>query len=603
MKYKYPLLRLSLSLELFAYSFPGALMLYLILLCTNLMEQLQLVMIIVTLAFGPAILLFSILRIRNLAQVFRALRNAENIKEEDLVHFKLILLHRPRKEALATPLRYIQGFVVAMILMYFFGIFNISNLIIIVISMIMILPVNMTLFFFQTEVNLAQYLLDPVFSNTVLPVGLYKSTGTFIRILAMLGSIILVPLIFFITLLFMISNHLLVLNNLPFHISFISITILGTVFLNAYYYMKSTNTNLKNIKAALDRITNGQLSIKLVPMISTDETGDMTVNINNLQMRLREAISRIQEYSEDITSAISEVSATSSSFAGNAQNQAASTEEISSTIEQVSAGIESIAGNSKNQKNNMVSLIELMHKLSNSLHVISDKLKMHLETSNVISSQGREGEESLVQMKNDMAAINDRSKEMIVVTAIINDISDRINLLSLNAAIEAARAGDAGRGFAVVAGEIKKLADQTLTSINEINLFIGKNKEEIDRGMHNIQKTIATIGGIIEGVKSIGSGMEELFKIMKEQLALNEEINRWADNVRHRAEEINCSTEEQNSAASEIVKSISIVNTLTQSYATGAEEMMATAENTVSLVAKLRESVDFFTLETAVIPD
>jgi len=332
-------------------------------------------------------------------------------------------------------------------------------------------------------------------------------------------------------------------------------------------------------------------------MISTDESGEMTADINNLQLKLFGVIRRIQEYSDEIMSAIGEVSATTTSFAENAQNQAASTEEISGTLEEVSAGIENIADNSAGQSERLEALRKMMEELSAGMVRIRAKLEEYLDISGSITSSGKTGEESLGKMRENMAAINERSKEMIAVTGIINDISDRINLLSLNAAIEAARAGDAGRGFAVVADEISKLADQTSSSIGEIDRFIRKNNEEIEGGMDGIRRTIAVLEGILTGVRAIGDGMGELGAVMRDQFELNEEVNRSTEEVGKRSEEIRSATDEQRIATGEIVKSVTSVNLLTQSYASGAEQMLATAENTASMVENLRDAIDFFRLE------
>ena len=91
--------------------------------------------------------------------------------------------------------------------------------------------------------------------------------------------------------------------------------------------------------------------------------------------------------------------------------------------------------------------------------------------------------------------------------------------------------------------------------------------------------------------------MGELSAVMREQSDLNEDVTRSAEDVRKRSEEIRSSTDEQRIATGEIVKSVSSVNLLTQSYATGAEQMLATAENTASMVEKLRDAIDFFTLD------
>ncbi len=599
MKYKYPLARLTFSLEFFAYSFPVVLLAYFAVIGGNYLDNLKPFLTSAAAGSVASLVVFNLLRWWNMVPVFRALKDPEKYSREKLAEYKSLLLQRPRKEALAIPFRYLLGVGTAMILLYVFGALNNLTLLIIPLATIMVIPVNMSLFYFQTEVSLATYLQDPVFSGIILPEGSYTPLGTFPRILVVLGSVLLVPLVLFVSFLFLAINNMLVLNNFFLHIAFISFFLMGTVVVSAYYFARSTRTNMNNIKASLDRMAGGMLSIHYVPMISTDETGEMTVDINNLQLKLADVIRRIQEYSDEIMSAISEVTATTSSFSDNAQNQAASAEEITSTLEEVGAGIESIAGSTVSQNDNLVSLSGLIETLSASFKLISSKLGEYLEISHVISSKGREGEESLTRMRESMSAINERSREMITVAGIINDISDRINLLSLNAAIEAARAGDAGRGFAVVADEISKLADQTSSSIGEIDRFIKKNNEEIEGGMQSIQQTISTMGGIIEGVKSISGGMGDLSAIMQEQLKINEQVTRSAEDANRKAEEIKSSTEEQKIATGEIVKSVSTVSSLTQSYATGAEQMLATAESTASLVEKLRESVDFFKLDNA----
>jgi len=198
-------------------------------------------------------------------------------------------------------------------------------------------------------------------------------------------------------------------------------------------------------------------------------------------------------------------------------------------------------------------------------------------------------------MHESMGKIGASSREMTGIIKIINDISDQINLLSLNAAIEAARAGDAGRGFAVVADEISKLADQTAASIKEIDSLISVNEREIERGMTNVNETVGVIGTIIDGVSSIAGVMDSIYESTEKQLGINENVNREAGAVKGRSDEIANATGEQKIAITEIVKSISSINELTQAIASGSEEMSGNSEEMAGMAETLKSKVGYFT--------
>jgi len=196
-----------------------------------------------------------------------------------------------------------------------------------------------------------------------------------------------------------------------------------------------------------------------------------------------------------------------------------------------------------------------------------------------ITVYATEGEKSLRSMDESMQKINSSSTEMTNIVGIINDISDKINLLSLNAAIEAARAGDAGRGFAVVADEISKLADQTSTSIKDIDSHIKLNNNEINRGTSTVGDAVKTISKIIDGVNSINTMIDEISNQMAHQQSLNSQVNSEAENAINRSDEMKMATEEQKIAVTEIALSISSVNELTQSNSEGAEKLFAHARH------------------------
>jgi methyl-accepting chemotaxis protein len=183
---------------------------------------------------------------------------------------------------------------------------------------------------------------------------------------------------------------------------------------------------------------------------------------------------------------------------------------------------------------------------------------------NEISAYATSGETSLNSMQQSMTKIYDGSTRMTSIVEIINSISDKINLLSLNAAIEAARAGDAGRGFAVVADEISKLADQTATSLKEIDTLIKMNMGEISKGSDTMNNMVGDISRIINGVATMNGMIGEIAHYMAEQDEINQGVNEQAGMVKDRSSEIKSASQEQKVASEEIVKSISSVNEITQ---------------------------------------
>ncbi len=302
----------------------------------------------------------------------------------------------------------------------------------------------------------------------------------------------------------------------------------------------------------------------------------------------------VQDTSIQLASSSSELSTTSEAFAGNSQNQAASAEEMTATIEEISAGIENIADNVAFQNESMESLIEKMQEFSGIIKEVRNSIVEMLKLSEGITEYATSGDRNLKQMNESIDTISNSSGEMNNIIKIINDISDKINLLSLNAAIEAARAGDAGRGFAVVADEISKLADKTAESANDISNLISSNDKEINGGKENVTDTVETIKKILVGVNCIYEKMDNINEQMNLQLNANSIINKEAENVKTKSDEIKTASEEQKIASTEIVKSISQINDLSQSNASGSIEISGSSQGILEMSEKLKELVSSY---------
>ena len=250
--------------------------------------------------------------------------------------------------------------------------------------------------------------------------------------------------------------------------------------------------------------------------------------------------------------------------------------------------MDNIAESAGDQNSNINSMTRTLNELTNFTEAVNNFIDGFFKTTDEISHKAESGKESLTSMSNYIEKIKFSSDEMINIVGIINDISDQINLLSLNAA----RAGEAGRGFAVVADEISKLAEVTASSIKNIKTLINNNEDEIEKGTLAIKETINTILTIIEGVNSINEKTNELTKYMDEQVTINKEINEKSGSVKSRAEQINMAADEQKSAINEIIKTITDVNENSQNSSHSMEDISNESQRITGLIDELKEAIE-----------
>jgi methyl-accepting chemotaxis protein len=380
----------------------------------------------------------------------------------------------------------------------------------------------------------------------------------------------------------------------------ISIILLVLVILIALLITRDISHSLSLFKHIFKKGASGDLEARYPSSNKTkNEINELGIFFNNFMDKVKAVIKDIIDVSNDLGASSEELSVAVSNFAENSQSQAAAVEEVTATMEEINVGVENVSGNTQHQHTKLSEFISLMRDLSNAIILMAAKIRDTQGLSMDISGKAKAGNESLSSMDILMKKITVSSDKVSNIVSIIVDISDKINLLSLNAAIEAARAGEAGRGFAVVADEISKLADQTASSIGDIDSLIKNNKEEIVHGTKKVFETIDNIGGVIKGVESIIGMMNAVFSDMEKEVSANESVNKSAEELKARSEEVKNATEEQRIAVAEVMKSITNINDLVQSSAAGAEEMTASANKLTSMAEQLMSETRFFNLSAA----
>ncbi|MBI4651398.1 HAMP domain-containing protein, partial [Candidatus Desantisbacteria bacterium] len=350
-------------------------------------------------------------------------------------------------------------------------------------------------------------------------------------------------------------------------IAFIFILGIASIIFIIYYFInKFVITPISEISRASNLIaTQGDLTNQIKKQ-SNDEIGQLSDHFNYMVDRLKNLVEEIKSAGLRIGSASAEFFASSEQQAGGATQQAAAVSEITATIEELSNTARQIAENS----NAVVKISEeTFHQAENGFSSVEDTIKGMED----IKNKAQQTSEKIV-------LLGERSQEIGEVIDIIDDIANQTKLLSLNAAIEAAKAGEYGKGFAVVAVEIRLLAENVVKSTTKIKNIV---KEIQDASNASVMATEQSMKKIEDGVilaKKAGEGLKEILEI--------------AEQTTSEAKQISNSIQQQKSANEQVVISMKEISDVTRQLAGGAKEGTAAVSELNKLAEELKIAINQF---------
>jgi methyl-accepting chemotaxis protein len=324
---------------------------------------------------------------------------------------------------------------------------------------------------------------------------------------------------------------------------------------------------IKELVGVSEKIASGDLRVEVNPRSEKDALG---LSLKDMVDQLNIIMKELGENADQLVSAATEITSSSEQMATGARDQTQQATQVATAIEEMTATILQTSRNT----NEATDLSKAASDLASSgSGIVTDTIEGMRKISDSTGNTGN--------IISDLANASDKIGEII---SVIDDIADQTNLLALNAAIEAARAGEQGRGFAVVADEVRKLAERTVKATGEVTDMI-----------KGIQKDSSSAVEAMDGAGKLVVEGQDLSNKAGESLT---EILQVSGKVMDMIQQIATASEEQSAAAEEISKNVEHISSVTKETATGAEQSASAAEQLNRQAEGLKTMVSRFKVKS-----